>query len=56
MHDAGAVATIEQRAAAYRDQVLKAMTALRADGDKLESVVDARIWPLPTYAEMLFLR
>ncbi|AET67321.1 glutamine synthetase [Desulfosporosinus orientis DSM 765] len=39
----------------YRDVVFKAMGTLRADGDKLESFIDAELWPLPTYAEMLFM-
>ncbi|MDA8228233.1 MAG: glutamine synthetase III [Desulfitobacterium hafniense] len=39
----------------YRDIVFNAMSALRSDADKLETLVDASIWPLPTYAEMLFL-
>jgi len=38
----------------YRDIVFKAMEALRIDGDKLETIIDADLWPLPTYAEMLF--
>jgi len=39
----------------FRDQVFTAMQDLRLYGDKLETLVDADIWPLPTYAEMLFL-
>ncbi|NLI90971.1 MAG: glutamine synthetase type III [Peptococcaceae bacterium] len=39
----------------YRDKVFSAMTNLRIYGDKLETMVDADVWPLPTYAEMLFL-
>ncbi len=39
----------------YRDIVSVAMQELRIHGDKLEALVDAEIWPLPTYAEMLFL-
>lgn len=38
----------------YRDKVFTAMAALRSESDKLESLVDASVWPLPTYAEMLF--
>ncbi len=38
----------------YRDVVFKAMETLRVDGDKLETMVDAKIWPLPTYADLLF--
>ena len=39
----------------YRDVVFKAMEALRIDGDKLETIIDADLWPLPTYAQMLFM-
>jgi len=39
----------------YRDVIFKEMVALRADGDKLETMIDAELWPLPTYAEMLFM-
>ena len=38
----------------YRDQVFTTMSKLRIDGDRLETLVDARIWPFPTYAELLF--
>jgi glutamine synthetase len=38
----------------YRDVVFTAMAKLRVDGDKLETMVDANIWPLPTYADLLF--
>jgi glutamine synthetase len=38
----------------YRDVVFKTMEKLRVDGDKLETLVDAKIWPLPTYADLLF--
>jgi glutamine synthetase len=46
----------EQQARSYRDDVTPAMQALRAAADELETLVDARLWPLPTYAEMLFMR
>lgn len=45
-----------ENAEAYRDMVLPAMEALRAAADGLEMLVDAEIWPLPSYAEMLFFR
>ncbi|MCK5528648.1 MAG: glutamine synthetase type III, partial [Kiritimatiellae bacterium] len=35
--------------------ILKAMTGTRSAVDALEMVVDDAIWPLPKYAEMLFL-
>ena len=48
--------TLEKQAQVYRDAVVSAMGAVRQVADELETIVDARIWPLPTYAEMLFLR
>lgn len=44
-----------EQAVYYRDAVFKAMRALRIDGDKLETIIDSELWPLPTYAEMLFM-
>lgn len=38
----------------YRDVIFVAMSAIRADADVLESIVDAEFWPVPTYADMLF--
>lgn len=38
----------------YRDVVFTAMNTLRVDSDKLETLVDENIWPLPTYADLLF--
>lgn len=45
-----------KQATAYRDEVIPAMNAVREAADELETIVDAKIWPLPTYAEMLFIR
>jgi glutamine synthetase len=53
---AASIEKADRRAAACRDQVLPAMSALREVADALETVVDAALWPLPTYAEMLFVR
>jgi glutamine synthetase len=47
--------TGEKQAELCRDIVLKAMDDVRCAADKLELLVDADLWPLPTYAEMLFL-
>ena len=44
------------QARAYRADVIPAMSAVRAAADALETMVDAEVWPLPTYAEMLFLK
>jgi glutamine synthetase len=46
----------EAQAESYRDDVIPAMNAVRAAADELETLVDADLWPLPTYAEMLFMR
>ncbi|MCU0913551.1 MAG: glutamine synthetase III [Planctomycetes bacterium] len=46
----------ERQAEAYRTDVVPAMQALRVVADELEVLMDARLWPLPTYAEMLFVR
>jgi glutamine synthetase len=49
--DEGAV-----RALRVRDEVLSAMAAVRAQADRLETLVADELWPLPRYAEMLYLR
>jgi glutamine synthetase len=42
------------KAVAYRDLVFAAMAPLRQDGDRLEELIDAAYWPIPTYSDMLF--
>lgn len=42
------------KASFYKDEVFKGMGTLRFYGDKLELMVDAKLWPLPTYVDMLF--
>ena len=42
------------QAAAYRDQVFAVMNLLRDDADLLETLIDQKFWPLPTYSSMLF--
>ncbi len=39
-----------------RDLVRPAIQEARAAADELEEIVDADVWPLPTYNEMLYLR
>jgi len=46
----------QSHAESYHEHVILAMAALRQVVDELETIVDARLWPLPTYAEMLFVR
>ncbi|HPP75518.1 MAG TPA: glutamine synthetase III [Armatimonadota bacterium] len=53
---ASSVEGVAKQGEIYRDLVISAMNAVRKDADKLEMLVDAEIWPLPTYAEMIFLR
>jgi len=39
-----------------RDVVITAMEAVRAPADRLERIVADDLWPLPKYAEMLFIK
>jgi glutamine synthetase len=43
-----------KKAETYRDKVVTAMQALRADIDALEMIVPRDMWPVPTYADLLF--
>jgi glutamine synthetase len=47
---------VPKRATGYNKQVVPAMQAVRQAADELEKIVDKDLWPLPTYAEMLFLK
>lgn len=38
----------------YREGVFAAMGELRSIGDYMETLVDEKIWPMPTYGELLF--
>ena len=38
----------------YKDKVKTAMEALRVPADKLEVLVDKKVWPFPTYADLIF--
>ena len=42
------------RAEYYRDVVKAAMTELRAPIDKLEIIVDKKMWPMPSYGDLMF--
>jgi glutamine synthetase len=42
------------RATAYRDKVLPVMAEMREYADKLESCVDEKTWPFPSYNALLF--
>ena len=44
----------KEKAFYYKDVIRKDMEALRAPADRLEQIVDKKMWPFPTYADMLF--
>jgi len=48
------VADTVKKAETYRDNVFTASVSLREDIDALETMLPAEVWPVPTYAEMLF--
>ena len=43
-----------KQASSFRDIVFVKMNSLRLDIDKLESSVDSKIWPFPTYGDLLY--
>ncbi len=43
-----------KQATAYHDVVFAAMQELRAACDELETLVPESVWPMPTYADLLF--
>ncbi|MBU0675029.1 MAG: glutamine synthetase III [Proteobacteria bacterium] len=51
---AQAITTVDKQAAAFRDKVFAAMTALRQDIDALEEILPRDLWPVPTYDDLLF--
>ncbi len=44
----------KEQAIAYRDTVFAAFSEVREPADKLEMLVDEKVWPFPTYADLLF--
>ena len=44
----------KEQAFFYKDEVKTAMDALRVPADKLEVLVDKKVWPFPTYADLIF--
>jgi glutamine synthetase len=53
---AAGIKDVSSRASQCHDVVIPAMQNLRGTADELEKIVDAKLWPLPTYAEMLFIK
>ncbi len=52
---ANAIDDTVKQAEAFRDKVFTAQADLRETVDYLETIVGADYWPLPTYAEMMFM-
>ncbi len=52
--EANALIAGDEKARFFRASVCPAMEALRKPIDELEMIVDRKLWPVPTYAEMLF--
>ncbi len=46
----------EKHAKYMRDKIVPAMAKLREIGDEIEVLTPHKIWPLPTYREMLFVK
>ena len=44
----------EEQAHYYKEEVCKAMEALRSPVDKLEMLVDKAMWPMPSYGDLIF--
>ena len=49
-----AIADPKEQAFFYKDEVKAGMEALRAPADKLETIVDKKVWPLPSYGDLIF--
>lgn len=44
----------KEQAEYYRDVVKAAMTDLRTPIDRLEIIVDKKVWPMPSYGDLIF--
>ncbi len=53
---AAGMKSAEAQAESYTQNVVPAMNDVRTAADELETLIDAKLWPLPVYAEMLFVR
>ena len=48
------ITNAKEKAFFYREVVTAAMKKLREPADRLEVLVDKRVWPFPTYGDLLF--
>jgi glutamine synthetase len=53
---ASGIADAAEQARFYRESVFSVMEKVRESADELEEIVDTDLWPLPSYAEMLFIK
>lgn len=51
-----AIESAEKMAISARDKIRTSLDSVRVVVDQLENIVDAEMWPLPTYNEMLYIR
>ena len=49
-----AIKNHKERAFFFKEQVVPAMNELRKHIDSLERIVDAKVWPVPNYSELIF--
>jgi len=52
---AQAVEHADKRGLVFKDKVVPAMNELRVVVDQMETITASDYWPVPSYAEMLFL-
>ena len=45
---------VEYKALIARDRLVNSMNELRSVTDAIETRVDAKLWPIPSYVELLF--
>ena len=45
---------VKEQAFYYKDVVKAAMEELRAPADEAEMLVDKKVWPIPTYGDLIF--
>ncbi len=54
LSDASKITDQKERAFYFKDVICVAMTDLRTPVDTLETMVDKKAWPMPTYADLMF--
>ena len=51
---ASMIESAKEQAFFYKDEIFKLMADLRKPADELEMIVDKKLWPLPSYGELMF--